>query len=115
MLSLFISTQNGGNVEPTAMDSVLGVESVESEEETATNVGDEGLWKRIFGRQNIGEGSAIHVLHHDLFSDNKKKKRRRFACPIGSIRGEARCRDDGFGFAARFRAECSGSSPPNTP
>lgn len=48
------------------MDSVFGVESVESEEKTATDVGDEGFGEWIIGRENIGERSAIHVLHHDL-------------------------------------------------
>lgn len=50
------------------MNAVFGVERVESEEQAAADVGDERLGERVVGGQNVGEGAAVHVLHHDLRS-----------------------------------------------
>lgn len=55
------------------MDAVFGVERVEREEQAAADVGDERLGERVLGRQNVGEGAAVHVLHHDLRSIRRGK------------------------------------------
>lgn len=55
------------------MDALFGVEGVEREEQTAADVGDERFGEGILGRKNVGEGAAVHVLHHDLRSIQRGK------------------------------------------